>query len=325
MLIWPTAHRVGESERAVSQALDAVPTGIALVGVRLPGNGGREIDVLVIEPRGVTTIEAKGTRLHGAVQPSANGDWLIGGTVADFAGHATNPVGQAAAQAHRLRDLCRGHGVDIGFVPAVVVVCGNVTCDVVVVSGGVWATDLTNLPAALDGLRRGRPLTRTVVRSMLAVLGLGTRLPDDAALDAAGFARDDGSVPAPAPAALAVTAPPRTTPTYYAPPPPPAYYAPPPPRRRQRAYRPPPVAPHPMQTWPSYRAPRGGNPYAPPRRPYRRRRSPGARFLRLLMLLFAAFLVTAALGAMGEVYKATITPSPTPTRPAPVHRQTPRR
>ena len=335
MLIWPTAHHVGESEHAVAEALRSAPAGIALVGVRVPGRSGREIDVLVVTPDGVSTIEAKGTGLSGQVTTSDNGDWLVGGQVADFAG-STNPISQAQAQAQRLRDLCRRNDLEVGYIQAYIVVVGAVTCAPTRLSGSVFASDVERLVESLDQARH-RPLPRADVRRLLALLDLGNRTPGDDALDAAGFPRDDGSMP---PAGAAPVAPP-VAPAY----PPPAPHRPAAAHPQPAAYASPPphFPPPPQGRWysapPSRRSSRrpprytkdrfqyGPGPYSWQPPPPRRRPSLLGRLVRgMLLLLFIGAVFLAMGSLLAEGLNTSPKPTPTPTRHhAPVHRPTPKR
>ncbi len=306
MLIGYSASRPAQSEVTVAEALrTAAPTGLAIVGVLLPGERGVDIDILVVHAYGVMTVEVKGTAMSGEVGWSSGGDWTIGGLQADFAGGA-NPTKQARRQAQRLGERCRAAGVAAGYVHGLVVVVGNVWCPPGEISGGVWVTDLAHLAEALGLPRRGAALTRATIRGIVGLLGLGNRTPGEDALDAAGFPRDDGTLPptfagVPAPGASAPpgrwqhSAPSRSD-----------RYARSPRARR----RPPPRARA------SHREPWSRRP--PPER--RMRRGAG-----LFLALFAAVLFVVAVLTMAAELDNALTPSPSPTPPrrAPVHRPSP--
>jgi hypothetical protein len=331
VLIRWCAHRLGEAEHEVANVLARVPGGLALMGVVLPGRGGREIDALVVRPDRVVTIEAKGTGLSGPVTIPANGPWLIGGQEADFAG-GPNPLNQTRVQAQRLRGLCNEAGVRVGFIPAIAVVVGAVELEPHDVAGGVSATDLDHLDKALDRLGAGRRLTRADVRRFLALLDLGTGTPGDADLDNAGFPRDDGSIPEPAtaPPPQQYAPPPRyATPPYpqhpHVPPAPPpyAYFAPPPPARRpprrgqQRGGGP----RSPYDTWPNYR--QRPQPHQQPHYQQRRRkrRNPLLTLLKWVLGLWLLMALVAAAAGVVDHFSVDPTPTPTPTH-AP-HRRPP--
>lgn len=150
MFVCRPERRLPRAERAVVDALALTP-GLALCGVLAESRKRtRELDVLLLRPSGIAVVEVKGSGMVGDLVTALNGEWTIGGMVADFAG-GPNPIHQArTAAAAASGHLSRGGDRRV-FVDAIVAVAGDVTVAPHRV-GDVWVCRVDQVPAVLPAL-----------------------------------------------------------------------------------------------------------------------------------------------------------------------------
>lgn len=177
------------AERAMVAGMRDLP-GLLLVNALVTnGRRTREIDGIWLHPRGAVAIEAKGTRMSGAVTPHANGPWTVDGAVADFPS-GPNPLLQARTGAQALRARWREAGCDAGFIPAVVAISGTdlaLKPQTVANTPVLRCEDLSDLPDLVAAGGR-HPITAATVTDLLSALELSPHEhPNDEELAGEGF------------------------------------------------------------------------------------------------------------------------------------------
>lgn len=96
--------------------------GVALCGYLPPVTRPREVDMLVIRPHSILTIEAKYSSFSGILKPSNNGPWTVSGNAPLGLG---NPTSQARRQAQVIAPLIKTCLPRIKYIPAAVFVAGD--------------------------------------------------------------------------------------------------------------------------------------------------------------------------------------------------------
>lgn len=84
----------------------------------------REIDTLLITPRGIATVEVKGTGARGPLVTPLNGPWSIGGDSSPFT--TANPGEQASNQAKIAKRFLVDNGISPPWIDPWVVIDGDV-------------------------------------------------------------------------------------------------------------------------------------------------------------------------------------------------------
>lgn len=169
------------SEAAVLAAAAPSP-GLALVNVLASSRKHtREIDVLLCRPSGFAAVEVKGTPMVGKLETSLNGDWLIDGRPADFAG-GTNPVQQARTSAASAAGHLARAGLGRQHVAAVVAVSGDVQVQPHRL-GDVWVCRADQVPSVLIAL----PHVQVGIQAAAAAAAAFDRDVDVDVLTAEGF------------------------------------------------------------------------------------------------------------------------------------------
>lgn len=104
-------------------------TGVLLCNVNVPNSGSpgaftREVDGVVITPRGIFTAEVKGLRARGVLRPSRMDAWAVvdGDIVTPMMGR---PHAQALTHSKYLASFLKDTGVVSGWVQAVLVIAGD--------------------------------------------------------------------------------------------------------------------------------------------------------------------------------------------------------
>lgn len=172
MIVVYCQHRetLTSSERAMVSGMRDLPGVLIVNALITTGRRAREIDGIWLRPEGAAVIEAKGTAQTGEVRTPANGPWTVAGETAAFPS-GPNPLLQARTGAQTLRRTLNDHGVDIGFIPAVVTISGR---GLILEPGSVGdmpvllTDDLSHLPGQL----RPGTLTLCDVHGVLTALGL---------------------------------------------------------------------------------------------------------------------------------------------------------
>ncbi|MEV0028569.1 nuclease-related domain-containing protein [Nocardia sp. NPDC050793] len=228
--IRPGAQLSGAEQEFVD-CLRALPsTAFAAVDAQVGDNGTRQIDAVVITPRGVTVVEVRGFRRRqsGILGVSDDEPFTISGTPADFDDeNVANPIERLEQAVFAVKSKLERALIDPGHVCGVVALIPfrgvvvrpartNVRSGIDVIVANV--PDATELRIYLEGFAAG-PRSWSADRVISAASALGVTAPSRAELIADGF--DEQAAHSHLPAALA--------------PPPPAPPPPSPPTRSQHA------------------------------------------------------------------------------------------
>ncbi|WP_141808469.1 nuclease-related domain-containing protein [Nocardia bhagyanarayanae] len=223
--IRPGAQLSGAEQEFVDCLRSFPTTGLAAIDAHVGDNGTRQIDAVLITPRGITVAEVRGFRRRqsGILHVSADEPWTISDTPADLDDESNaNPAERLEQSVYAVKSKLERALLDPGHVCGVVALVPlrgvvvrpartNLRSGIDVVVANV--PDSTELRIYIEGFAAG-PRSWSADRVISAATALGVTAPSRAELIADGFDELAPHSHLPVPAA---PPPPRTPP----PPPPP--------------------------------------------------------------------------------------------------------
>lgn len=178
--------------------------GVCLVNFTVGGGGprkpGREVDVIVILPRGIFAVEVKTTTAKGELSAPANDLWSVGSIIQPFSTRNQSPAAQVDVSTKILASVLTSKEWPKSYVTPVVAINGPVRVPGDVQwAGTVGVTIIENFDL-LTRQAKGRLIHAKHVAPMLEMLGVARRnLPNISTLLGEGFG--DGTVSETVPAA----------------------------------------------------------------------------------------------------------------------------
>ncbi len=196
--IRPGAQLSGAEQEFVDCLRANPSTAFAAVDAQVGDNGTRQIDAVVITPRGITVVEVRGFRRRqsGILGVSDDESWTISDNPADFDDEsAANPVERLEQAVYAVKSKLERALIDPGHVCGVVALIPfrgvvvrpartNLRSGIDVVVANV--PDATELRIYLDGFAAG-PRSWSADRVISAATALGATAPSRAELIADGF------------------------------------------------------------------------------------------------------------------------------------------